>query len=113
MTIVGADNSAKQAAAELQWPARCRARARPRARGSLAGARKQCDVRVRIAGTGAIDSLNVSVAAGVLIASYLVAERRRNGDRDRRIESDSDSSRSRVGEDSESESESETDSDYY
>ena len=70
MTIVGADSSAKQSAAELKWPARCVLVLGHEREGLSPAARKQCDVRVRIEGTGAIDSLNVSVAAGVLMAGY-------------------------------------------
>jgi RNA methyltransferase, TrmH family len=70
MTVVGADSSSKQTTAELDWPARCVLVLGHEREGLSPAARKQCDVRVRIEGTGAIDSLNVSVAAGVLIAGY-------------------------------------------
>jgi TrmH RNA methyltransferase len=70
MIVVGADSSAKQTTAGLDWPARCALVLGHEREGLSPAARKQCDVRVRIAGTGAIDSLNVSVAACVLIAGY-------------------------------------------
>jgi len=70
MTVVGADSSAKQTTAELDWPARCVLVLGHEREGLSPPARKQCDIRVRIEGTGAIDSLNVSVAAGVLLAGY-------------------------------------------
>jgi TrmH RNA methyltransferase len=73
LTIVGADSTAKPTTAELDWPARCVIVLGHEREGLSPAARKQCDLRVRIAGTGAIDSLNVSVAAGVLIAGYAAA----------------------------------------
>jgi TrmH RNA methyltransferase len=41
--------------------------------GLSADVRKTCTMLVRIPGTDAIDSLNVSVAAGILLASYSAA----------------------------------------
>jgi tRNA G18 (ribose-2'-O)-methylase SpoU len=73
LTIVGADNSAKQTTHGLQWPARCVLVLGHEREGLSPAARKLCDERVRIPGSAAIDSLNVSVAAGVLIAGYAAA----------------------------------------
>jgi TrmH RNA methyltransferase len=73
LTVVGADSSAEQTTLELDWPMRCVLVLGHEREGLSAAARKHCDVRVRIPGSGAIDSLNVSVAAGVLIAGYAAA----------------------------------------
>ena len=74
-TIVGADAGARTPLGGLRWPERCVLVLGHERDGLSAPVRKVCDMRVLIEGTGAIESLNVSVAAGVLIASYAAAHR--------------------------------------
>jgi TrmH RNA methyltransferase len=70
MGIVGADAHASTPLHELRWPERAVLVLGSEDLGLTPDVRAACDVSVRIAGNGAIESLNVSVAAGVLIASY-------------------------------------------
>ena len=71
--IIGADSKARLPLAALKWPKRCVLVLGHERDGLSPAVRKCCDAGVHIAGSGAIDSLNVSVAAGVLIASYAAA----------------------------------------
>jgi TrmH RNA methyltransferase len=68
--IVGADAAARMPLSELDWPQRAVIVLGHEREGLADDVRAACDVGVHIAGSGAMDSLNVSVAAGVLIASY-------------------------------------------
>jgi TrmH RNA methyltransferase len=69
-TIVGADTRAKLELGSLRWPKRA-VLVLGHERDGLSGpARAACKTLVRIAGSPAVDSLNVSVAAGVLLASF-------------------------------------------
>ena len=72
-TIVGADAGAHTKLSAFRWPERVVLVLGHERDGLSPAVRKVCDVRVLIEGSGALDSLNVSVAAGVLIASYAAA----------------------------------------
>jgi RNA methyltransferase, TrmH family len=73
--VVGADAHAKTALSDLTWSPRTALVLGSEALGLQPAVRAACDATVRIAGRGAVDSLNVSVAAGVLFASYAAAHR--------------------------------------
>jgi TrmH RNA methyltransferase len=68
--IVGSDVRAPTSLAALRWPERCVLVLGSEDRGLTPQVRKACNTLVRIEGSGALESLNVSVAAGVLLASY-------------------------------------------
>lgn len=68
--VVGADARAKLPLAELSWPRRAVLVLGHERTGLTPETRAACRVLTRIDGTDAVDSLNVSVAAGVLMASY-------------------------------------------
>jgi RNA methyltransferase, TrmH family len=72
-SIVGADARGKLRVSELRWPARAVLVLGHERHGVSDAARAACDTLVRIPGTGAVESLNVSVAAGILIASFVAA----------------------------------------
>lgn len=68
--IIGADTRARVQLQALKWPKRA-VLVLGHERGGLSKPVKTvCNTLVRIAGTEAVESLNVSVAAGVLLASY-------------------------------------------
>jgi TrmH RNA methyltransferase len=73
--IVGADLRARQTLAELRWPGRAVLVLGSEELGLSPAVRAACRTTVRIAGPGAVESLNVSVAAGVLMASLATASR--------------------------------------
>ncbi len=66
----GADARAKISLAQLHWPKRAVLALGHEQHGLSPEVRKACKTLVRIAGSEAIDSLNVSVAAGIFMASY-------------------------------------------
>jgi TrmH RNA methyltransferase len=68
--IVGADTRAKVKLGALKWPKRSVIVLGHERTGLGKPVRAVCTTLVRIAGTDAVESLNVSVAAGVLLASY-------------------------------------------
>ena len=70
LTIVGADSSAKQTTPNWSGPRAACSCSATSAKGYRRPHASCATSRVRIAGSGAIDSLNVSVAAGVLMAGY-------------------------------------------
>jgi RNA methyltransferase, TrmH family len=70
LRIVGADAHAKRSLAELRWPPRVVLVLGSEADGLGREVRDLCDVTVRVVGRGALESLNVSVAAGVMLASH-------------------------------------------
>jgi TrmH RNA methyltransferase len=72
LAIVGADAHAALPLAELRWPARVALVIGSEDLGLSPGVRAACASTVRIVGPGqdTVDSLNVSVATGVLLASY-------------------------------------------
>lgn len=72
LTIVGADAHAQQSLAALRWPERAVLVVGSEDLGLSPAVRAACSETVRIVGPGhdAVDSLNVSVAAGVLMASF-------------------------------------------
>ena len=72
-TVIGTDAHATTALAELTWPARAVVVLGSEDVGLSPAVRARCQTLVRIGGTGALDSLNVSVAAGVVLASYAAA----------------------------------------
>jgi TrmH RNA methyltransferase len=68
--IVAADGRARRSAATFQWP-ECSVLVLGNEREGISErVLDRCDAVLRIAGTGAVESLNVSVAAGILMASY-------------------------------------------
>jgi RNA methyltransferase, TrmH family len=70
LRIVGADAHAKRSLTELRWPPRTVLVLGSEAEGLAREVREMCDVTVRVMGRGALESLNVSVAAGVMLASH-------------------------------------------
>jgi TrmH RNA methyltransferase len=70
MAIIGTDARTKLTTAELRWPRRVVLVLGNEREGLASDTREVCSTLVRIPGTEAIDSLNVSVAAGILLASY-------------------------------------------
>lgn len=70
LRIVGADAHAKRSLTELRWPPRAVLVLGSEAAGLAREVRESCDVTVRVVGRGALESLNVSVAAGVMLASH-------------------------------------------
>jgi TrmH RNA methyltransferase len=75
--IIGADGRAQTPLPELRWPQRAVLVLGHEDEGLSPTVKKSCDTLVRIGGSGALESLNVSVAAGVLIASYAAAHESR------------------------------------
>lgn len=70
LRIVGADAHAERSLTELRWPPRTVLVLGSEAAGLAREVREMCDVTVRVVGRGALESLNVSVAAGVMLASH-------------------------------------------
>jgi TrmH RNA methyltransferase len=75
LSIVGADARGKVSLAELRWPERAVLVLGAERTGLSPRTRELCQVVTRIGGSGAVESLNVSVAAGVLLASWAHAGR--------------------------------------
>jgi TrmH RNA methyltransferase len=73
--VVGADASAEVTLPALRWPTRVVLVLGSEDQGMSAAVKQTCDQLVRIDGGGAMESLNVSVAAGVLLASYQASQR--------------------------------------
>jgi TrmH RNA methyltransferase len=69
-SIVGADAHAERSLTELRWAPRAVLVLGSEAAGLAREVRAMCDVTVRVVGRGALESLNVSVAAGVMLASH-------------------------------------------
>jgi len=70
LSIVGADAHAERSLAALRWPPRAVLVLGSEAAGLAPEVRAMCDVTARVVGRGALESLNVSVAAGVMLASH-------------------------------------------
>jgi TrmH RNA methyltransferase len=70
LSIVGADAHAERSLTELRWPPRVVLVLGSEATGLAREVRELCNVTVRIMGRGALESLNVSVAAGVMLSSH-------------------------------------------
>jgi TrmH RNA methyltransferase len=70
MSIIGSDAHAKEALPSLRWPARSVIVLGHEQHGMSREVRAQCQKLVGIPGSERIDSLNVSVAAGIFLASY-------------------------------------------
>lgn len=70
VAIIGAGAHAKTSLDRFKWPARALLVLGHEQRGLSREAQAACDVSVRIAGSQQVESLNVSVAAGIFIASY-------------------------------------------
>jgi TrmH RNA methyltransferase len=72
LVIIGSDARASVTAASYAWPQRALLVLGHEQHGMTRPVREQCDQLLRIDGPGAqrIDSLNVSVAAGIFMASY-------------------------------------------
>ncbi len=75
LAVIGSDARAGTPLHALRWPERCVLVLGSEDRGLTPAVRKACSALVHIEGSGALDSLNVSVAAGVLLASYTAAHR--------------------------------------
>jgi len=70
LSIVGADAHAERSLTELRWPPRVVLVLGSEAAGLAREVRDMCSATVRVVGRGALESLNVSVAAGVMLASH-------------------------------------------
>jgi TrmH RNA methyltransferase len=68
--VFGADARAKVSLTQTRWSARSVLVLGHEQHGLSPAVQKACTTLVAIAGTGAIDSLNVSVAAGIFMASF-------------------------------------------
>jgi TrmH RNA methyltransferase len=68
LTVVGSDGHEGMPLDRFRWPPRSLLVLGAERDGMSEAVRRACDVVVRIAGSGAIESLNVGVAAGVLLA---------------------------------------------
>lgn len=77
ITTLGADARGKRDALTMRWPARGVLVLGNEARGLSAEVAHEIDVDVAIRGTGAVESLNVGVAAGILCAAWTASVRRR------------------------------------
>jgi TrmH RNA methyltransferase len=73
--VFGADAHRGSALSEVRWPERSVLVLGSERDGLTAAVRKRCHDFVQIPGSGVLDSLNVSVAAGVLLAACAAAER--------------------------------------
>ena len=74
VSVVAADQGARVDAREYAFPRPCVLVMGNEREGLAPRVREECDATVAIRGTGAVESLNVAVAAGILI-SQLVRER--------------------------------------
>ncbi len=70
IAVIGTDAHAKTQLAELKWPVRAVVVLGSEDEGLSPAVRSRCKTLVRIGGSGMMESLNVSVAAGVVLASY-------------------------------------------
>jgi len=73
IAVIGAGAHAKSSLDRFKWPERALIVLGHEQRGLSREAEVQCDKMVRIAGSQQVESLNVSVAAGILLASYAQA----------------------------------------
>jgi TrmH RNA methyltransferase len=73
LSVIGADGHARASLAALRWPERALLVLGSEERGLSPAVQQCCERRVQITGSGALESLNVSVAAGVFLASYAAA----------------------------------------
>lgn len=73
--VVGADAHAERTLSELRWPKRTVLVLGSEDLGLAQSVRAACDATVRIEGRGGVESLNVSVAAGVLLSSFEASRR--------------------------------------
>lgn len=74
--IVGADVRGTRPLSQLRWPERVVIVMGSEAEGMRRAVREACTELVAIEGSGAVESLNVSVAAGVLLASWAASRAR-------------------------------------
>jgi len=81
IAVVGSDAHANRELAEFAWPARALLVLGHEQHGLSPAVRERCLHTVRVAGSGSerVDSLNVSVAAGVFLASYAAHAAKRGG----------------------------------
>jgi TrmH RNA methyltransferase len=70
IAVIGTDVRTERALASLAWPPRCVVVLGSEAEGISPDVRRACTDLVAIRGSGRVESLNVSVAAGVLLASW-------------------------------------------
>jgi TrmH RNA methyltransferase len=70
---VGSEVRAATPLADFRWPPKSVLVLGHEQRGLTRAVAERCDLSVRIAGSDQLDSLNVSVAAGVFLASYAAA----------------------------------------
>lgn len=76
LTVVGTDSHDGIPLHAFHWPARCVLVLGAERAGMSADVRKACELVACIEGSGALESLNVAVAAGVLLASRAAHARR-------------------------------------
>jgi TrmH RNA methyltransferase len=75
-SVIGADAHQGDALSEIAWPEKTVLVLGSERTGMSAAVKKRCHGFVRIEGTQAVESLNVSVAAGILMASLAQGARR-------------------------------------
>jgi TrmH RNA methyltransferase len=79
LSLVGCDTRAKLRLDGFRWPRRALLVLGHEQHGLSAPVRSMCQSLVRIAGADTIDSLNVSVTAGIFLASFGAAQSARSG----------------------------------
>jgi tRNA G18 (ribose-2'-O)-methylase SpoU len=72
--VVGSGVRASTSLSEFSWPERSLLVLGHEQHGLTREVAERCDFSVRIAGSDQLESLNVSVAAGVFLASYAAAQ---------------------------------------
>ncbi len=77
IAVIGTDVRGKRDVNDVRWPARSVIVLGSEREGLSAGVRSACTELVTIGGSGAVESLNVSVAAGVLFATWSRAMRKK------------------------------------
>lgn len=77
VAVLGADMQGEEDALTMRWPARTALVLGNEGEGLSREVEEQLDRRVAIRGTGAVESLNVSVAAGIVLAAWTSSDRRR------------------------------------
>lgn len=79
LSLVGCDTRAKLRLDGFRWPRRALLVLGHEQHGLSAPVRAQCQSLVRIAGADTLDSLNVSVTAGIFLSSFAAAKGARSG----------------------------------
>ena len=79
LSIIGCDTRAKLSLDRFVWPPRSALVLGHEQKGLSPEVRRVCKPLVRIAGANTLDSLNVSVSAGIFLASHASQQRARSG----------------------------------